>query len=105
MTEEERFVCTHCEKVIRYERPLFCPYCGEKLDPTAGLEAQFGEVEIYRWSAVAPLLIYLLMGWLVLLLPVSLLFGARGVIWISLGLALCVILSLGISVWIHKSRS
>ena len=102
MTNEERLVCKHCEKIIRYERPHFCPYCGKEIDPTDGLDLMNGDLEIYKWTGIAPFLMKGLMLWLVLLLPVSLIFGKAGVTWFSGVYAIATLILILFSVFVGK---
>ncbi|HLG20664.1 MAG TPA: hypothetical protein VI895_12730 [Bdellovibrionota bacterium] len=84
MSEEDKIVCSKCEKIIRYERPLFCPYCGAKLEPVEDLLNSDDRREVYRWSHAAPLLMNLFFGWLLLLLPASWIWGKAGIFWLSI---------------------
>jgi hypothetical protein len=99
--ENDRFVCNHCEKVIRHERPLFCPYCGSKLDPAKDLAEQDGEIKIYKWSGIAPALIWCLTGWLILLIPAALVFGKAGVTIVSILFAVVALLLLTVSFFLN----
>lgn len=81
--EKDQFVCKFCERVIRYERPLFCPYCGHKIDPVDGLEPFGSEAEIYRWTKSTPLLVYLFLIWVVLVIPITWIWGRAGFAWVS----------------------
>ncbi len=79
MDTQDEFLCQECGKKIQFERPLFCPYCGTKIDPTVGLVTdKDGELELYKWSRIAPVATQILVGWLVLLLPMCVIWGRSG---------------------------
>ncbi len=102
--ETDRFVCRHCEKVILYERPLFCPYCGEKIDPVDGLEEQDGEVKVYRFSGIAPALVWLLTIWMILVIPAAFLFGRSGFAWLSLLFVVATIFLVLLSLFVTSKK-
>lgn len=80
--EDEGFYCQHCERRIRYERPLFCPYCGKQVDPTQGLLDGM-EVNVYPASKVAPLMMKWFLIWLALVFVVTLMFAKIGFVIMS----------------------
>ena len=93
MMEDDQFVCKHCEKIIRNERPLFCPYCGKPVDPTEGLDLKESRNRIYPWSGVAPALMNLFLFWLIVVIPATWLGGRKVLIGVSILFALAMILS------------
>ncbi len=94
MLEEDKLVCPYCEKVIRYERPLFCPYCGRKIEPITQKDLEGENAPIYRWSRVAPNMMYLFVGWLIFIIPATLILGRIGFVVLSLLLAVSILLLL-----------
>src|SRR5262245_21286066 len=102
--ENDQFICKHCEKIIRYERPLFCPYCGQKVDPTQGLEEKSDESKIYPWSSVAPILMKYFLAWIGVSVFVLIFFGRRLFFWISMAFATFALVVLLLSVFSHKNQ-
>lgn len=71
--------CLACGRKIEFERPLFCPYCGAKLEPVDGL-LDGTESDVYPSSDIAPLLMRLFLIWVAAVIPITLLLGRRGFI-------------------------
>ena len=74
-------ICSACEKKIEFERPLFCPFCGSKLEPVDDLVSG-DESDIYPWSDAAPILMKLFMYWVVAVVPCTLLFGKKAFVYL-----------------------
>jgi len=87
--ERDQFVCKYCEEVIRYERPIFCPHCGKKIDPSEGLTEISDDVEIYSWSRLGPSLMYLFLGWLAFVIPITFFWGRNGFVFLSVFWVIC----------------
>ena len=76
-------VCPGCEKKIEFERPLFCPFCGIKLEPVDGLDLpESNESDIYPWSNAAPILMKIFMYWVVIVIPFTLIFGRKAFLYL-----------------------
>ena len=69
-------VCGECEKKIEFERPLFCPFCGHKLEPVDDLISG-DESDIYPWSDAAPILMKLFLYWIAAVVPCTMIFGKK----------------------------
>lgn len=74
--------CEKCGKKIEFERPLFCPFCGGKLEPVDGLVSG-DESELYPWSNVAPLLMRIFMAWFLLAILLTWILGKRAFVIVS----------------------
>jgi len=96
MLEDDRIVCGHCERIIRYERPNFCPYCGQEIDASQGLVDENDTGEVYRVGRVAPAAMRLLFYWALLIVPVTLIWGRTG--FAVLGMVF-VVAEIGLLIW------
>lgn len=77
MEELSNFIrCLACGRKIEFERPLFCPYCGAKLEPIDGL-LDGTESDVYPASDIAPLLMRVFLIWTAAVVPLTLVLGRR----------------------------
>lgn len=76
-------LCTHCHKRIEFERPLFCPFCGGKIEPIDDLITG-DESDIYPWSNVAPLLMRVFFYWLISVTVLTIIFGKKAFVVVSI---------------------
>lgn len=94
-------ICSGCEKKIEFERPLFCPFCGKKLEPVDDLISG-DESDIYPWSNAAPVLMKTFLYWLVAIVPLTLIFGKTA--FIALSILLTALLTIYSIVYFLKIR-